>query len=52
MALVACATCGQEIAKAAEKCPHCGATNHYATLENAKGCLMLFVVVLLGGTTF
>lgn len=49
MALVECSTCGQQIAKTAEKCPQCGATNHYATLENAKGCLVLIVVVLLGG---
>src|SRR5690625_3175143 len=49
MALAECSRVGQQSARTADKWPQWGASKHYATLESAEGCLVLIVVVLLGG---
>lgn len=40
--MIACKTCGQEIAKSAKACPHCGAKNN--TMSVFSVILMIFVV--------
>ncbi|MDQ2216366.1 hypothetical protein [Vibrio parahaemolyticus] len=47
--LYTCKSCKESVQKDAKKCPHCG--EKYPTVSNAKGCLSLVVIALLGAVT-
>jgi len=47
--LVACETCGHEIAKSATMCPHCGARQRMGLVAQLlRGVVIAFLIVLIG----
>ena len=46
--LIKCKTCGDQIARTAKVCPHCGAKNTCRSTSQAVGCLIVLVFVFAG----
>ena len=44
--LIKCKTCGDQIARTAKVCPHCGAKNKYQANSQALGCLFILILAI------
>lgn len=44
--LIKCKTCGDQIARTAKVCPHCGAKNKYQAHSQALGCLFILILAI------